>query len=61
MANKHKKYVKFIHIHIHIWVSPHAGQVRANLDIFAPHSIQYFAEESLAMPTEFFIGIIFQA
>jgi len=62
MINKHKKYMKYIHIHIHIhtWISPQAGQVRASLGIRVPHSIQYFVEEPLAMPTDF-IGIIFQA
>jgi hypothetical protein len=39
-------------IHIHTRISPQAGQVRANFVIRVPHSIQYFVEEPLAMPTD---------
>ncbi len=40
-------------IHIHIQVSPQAGQVCTNFGIRAPHSIQYFVEESLGMANRF--------
>ena len=54
-----KKYVKLLEIHI--WVSPHAGHVRAGLDIRAPHSIQYLVEEPPHIPTDLFdTGIIFK-
>lgn len=53
MTNKHKKSMWSV-FHIHTWVSPQAGQVRTNFGIRAPHSIQYFVEESLGMPTDLF-------